>query len=153
MAASSTRCTKKVKLNRNEPCWYRILAAQLRLRLERSPAFRREDFIVSDANVEAVRTLDAWPHWPGGALALTGPAGSGKTHLARAWAERSGAIAPGAEDAFDPSRFEGVPVLLEDVDQADHGETLFHLINIAVRGDVDEVEQCLPVIPLIYVLQ
>ena len=81
-----------------------------------------------------MRTVDAWPHWPGGALALTGPAGSGKTHLARAWAERSKAIIPGADDAFDPSRFEGVPVLLEDVDRWDRGETLFHLMNIAARG-------------------
>ena len=96
--------------------------------------FRREDFIVSGANTEAVRTVDAWPHWPGGALALTGPPGSGKTHLAQAWADRSGAVSLAPEDEFDPSHVEGRPVLLEDVDRWDRGETLFHLMNIAARG-------------------
>lgn len=49
-------------------------------------------FIVADANRAAITLLEHWQAWPGGALALVGAQGSGKTHLARLWAERSGAV-------------------------------------------------------------
>ncbi|MGE3302475.1 MAG: DnaA/Hda family protein [Hyphomonadaceae bacterium] len=48
-------------------------------------------FIVSDSNRAAVALLEQWRAWPGGALALTGPAGAGKTRLARLWAGEAGA--------------------------------------------------------------
>lgn len=78
-----------------------------------------------------MRALDAWPRWHGGTLALAGPAGSGKTHLASIWAERAGAarIGPGASLA-DLGAVPNQPILLEDADRAD-GDTLFHLINRA----------------------
>ena len=103
---------------------------QLRLELRRHPRHERADFIVSDANAEAVAAVDAWPSWPGGALALIGPEGAGKTHLARAWAVRSGAT------ILEPGRF-GIadlphgPILLEDADVEAAGEMMFHLINRA----------------------
>src|SRR5205809_5405273 len=50
------------------------------------PTFAREDFVVGDGNREALAWLDRWPDWPAPALALSGPAGSGKTHLGRIWA-------------------------------------------------------------------
>src|SRR5687768_8003816 len=67
------------------------LARQLRLVLDRAPSHARADFIVTAANAEGVRRLDAWPDWHGRALTLVGPEGAGKTHLARAWAEQVGA--------------------------------------------------------------
>jgi hypothetical protein len=53
------------------------------------PTYAREDFVVADGNREALAWLDRWPDWPAPALALSGPAGSGKTHLARLWAARA----------------------------------------------------------------
>jgi len=53
----------------------------------------REDFIVAPGNREAVAFVDAYPEWPAPAAALTGPAGSGKSHLAAAWAKRANARA------------------------------------------------------------
>ena len=107
------------------------MARQLRLKLERETSWRREDFIVSPVNADAVRVLDAWPNWHGGCLALVGPAGVGKTHLARTWAEAAGAT---LIDARDPETTSGA-LLIEDVDHGIDSEALFHLINRAGEPD------------------
>lgn len=54
---------------------------------ERSP----DTLVVAEANRDAARLLTEWRNWPNGALALTGPKGAGKTHLALAWALEAGA--------------------------------------------------------------
>ena len=65
---------------------------QLVLPLEIRPALGREDFIVAPANREAVAFIDAFPNWPTSVAALYGPEGSGKSHLAGAWAMRANAV-------------------------------------------------------------
>jgi chromosomal replication initiation ATPase DnaA len=101
--------------------------------LEEGPNFSRSAFVVSPSNASAVEVLDAWPAWLGGALALVGPPGSGKSHLAAAWAATSNATVVSADvEAEDLAALQG-PVLLEDADRVAHGEALFHLINIAAR--------------------
>ena len=100
-------------------------AKQLSLGLARPPVYTRAAFVASAANAAALAAVEAWPAWPGGALALIGPEGCGKTHLATVWAERAGAV------RHDPAgTAPGRPVLVEDADTLD-GETLFHLINRA----------------------
>ena len=106
---------------------------QLRLGLKRPSSFARADFVFSATNREAIDALDAWPAWHGGCLALIGPEGAGKTHLARDWAARTGALILDVRQA-DLADAHGRPVLVEDADQAD-AETLFHLINMAGAGD------------------
>jgi chromosomal replication initiation ATPase DnaA len=106
---------------------------QLRLALDRAPSYRREDFVISAGNAAAAAAVDAWPAWPGGRLALIGPEGSGKTHLARAWAARSGAAILG-DGEVDVSTLRGRPLLVEDADRRPADETLFHLINMADGG-------------------
>ena len=105
---------------------------QLRLELRRRVPQTRETFVVGPSNADALSQLDAWPAWRGGALALVGPAGCGKSHLAGVWAARAQAleldrIAPDLRGAA------GRPVLVEDADQAVDDEALFHLINLAAR--------------------
>jgi len=106
---------------------------QLRLPLERSDA--SGPLVVSASNAEAARVLEGWPDGVGSVLALHGPAGSGKSRLAAAWAERVGAMAlHGSEAALiDPRELEGRPVLLDRAPEADD-ESLFHLINLAPAG-------------------
>ena len=89
-------------------------------------------FLRSECNQSAAFILDRWPDDAGKVMALCGPAGCGKSHLARLWAERVGAVAlVGAEAAMaDPLELEGRPVLLDIAQDADD-ETLFHLINLA----------------------
>ncbi len=93
----------------------------------------REDFVVSPANAEAVRAVDSWPDWRGGCLALIGPEGVGKSHLAHAWACRAGAETLAAAGSLDLAALSGRPVLFEDADrdQPNRDEALFHLINMA----------------------
>jgi chromosomal replication initiation ATPase DnaA len=110
------------------------MGRQLRLELRRPASWRREAFIVTPANASAVRALDAWPNWPGGRLALIGPEGCGKTHLARAWARTARARVLSAGDideTLDLASLQGRPVLIEDADRGAADEALFHLINMA----------------------
>ena len=71
-------------------------------------------------------------------VVLCGPKGAGKTHLARAWAERSGAIALNPEDlGSDPNPSpEQLTFLIEDIGGEPFDETaLFHLANsVRQRG-------------------
>ena len=108
------------------------MGRQLRLNLEHAPTFRREDFITSSSNAEATAAVDAWPNWLGGALTLVGPEGSGKTHLAAAWAEAHGGLflENVAAQLVPFSELGGQPVVVDDADKVDD-ETMFHLINLA----------------------
>ena len=109
---------------------------QLRLDLSRPAAYRPDAFVISPANANAVDlVLGGWRGWPSGAAALVGPEGSGKTHLARSWADRTGAVAfdPSVQGAVLDAAAASSPVVLEDADRLEDSETLFHLINIAGR--------------------
>lgn len=110
----------------------RPLREQLRLPLTRDVPAGAADFVRSDCNAYAFDALAAWPDSAGQVMAICGPAGCGKSHLAALWAERVGAIPlNGAEAVFaDPLELEGRPVLLDIAQDADD-ETLFHLINLA----------------------
>lgn len=69
-----------------------MIARQLSLDLPHRQALGIHDFYVSDSNREAVAFLDQWPDWPAFALALWGPPGCGKTHLACVWQKKTQAI-------------------------------------------------------------
>ncbi len=104
---------------------------QLLLPLPLRSARGRDDFFVAKCNALAVQQLDDWQNWPHGKLALIGPAGSGKTHLAHVWAAQSGAeiIEATAIDAQTDAR----AVVVEGADKiagnAAAQEQLFHLHN------------------------
>lgn len=106
------------------------MARQLRLRLQRPPSYRRSEFAIGPSNAAAVEAVDRWPAWPGGALALVGAEGVGKTHLAQTWRERAAAVEL-ASTSGDTR--ECGPVLIEDLDQGFDEEFLFHRINMAAQ--------------------
>lgn len=109
------------------------MAKQLRLGLRRPALHTHEAFVPGASNAQALAAIDAWPGWPGGVLALVGPEGCGKTHLANAWAARARAAVMDRQ-APDVSGAAGRAVLVEDVDRGVDAEALFHLINQAARN-------------------
>ena len=108
------------------------MARQLRLRLERERLASLDEFARGASNADAAAAVEAWPAWRGGCLAIVGPQGAGKSHLARAWAAAAGAMVI-EPDLADVTVAAGRPVLLEDADRGVSSEALFHLINLAGR--------------------
>jgi chromosomal replication initiation ATPase DnaA len=108
------------------------MTQQLRLQLGHKISFARDDFVVGATNQDAFSAVSVASTWHGNAIALSGPAGVGKSHLAKAWAQDRAAVildrlAPDIDLAF------GRPALIEDIDQGFDAEALFHLINMSPR--------------------
>jgi len=95
--------------------------------------FGRVDFLVSDGNRAALDLIERWPDWPARALVLYGPAGSGKTHLAHLWCERSGAtlIAGDAAALGEPAALPSA-VAVDDAERAAE-RALLHLYNLCLE--------------------
>jgi len=90
-----------------------------------------DDFFVSEANAQAFSMLATPDTWPEKKLALIGPKGSGKSHLARVFQAQSDALLIAA-NAFAPDFKTDIPtVIVEDMEMLPTGseEALFHLHN------------------------
>lgn len=110
---------------------------QLAFDLPSTEAMTRADFFVAPSNALALQVVEDWRNWPGRKLLLIGPEGSGKTHLARVWAEMAGAlILPAAAlRTLDPADLAATPVAVEDADRLEGAEAeLFHLHNLVTQG-------------------
>ena len=106
---------------------------QLALGLGHPPALSRADFVPGACNREALAAIDAWQDWHSGCLLLTGPQGSGKTHLVKIWTEQNGGGAIAADQLGDDgiALDEGGVLAVEDIDRTGGENALFHLLNLA----------------------
>ena len=113
--------------------------SQIPLDLEypRRRAFGRGDFVISDANADAVAMLDAWQSWPEGRLCLVGDRGAGKTHLATVWVQEVGAELYDADALADLDAVEIAEhpcVVIENASaiagKSEQEQALFHLLNL-----------------------
>lgn len=108
---------------------------QLILDLPHRAALGVEDFLVSTANHAAVELIDRWPDWPSHAVVISGPSGTGKSHLVNVWRSRSGAAVVAADDVSDATvavLVEHRALAVEDVAAGVGDErVLFHLLNTA----------------------
>jgi len=102
---------------------------QIPIPFEHRPALERDDYLVTPANAEAVAWIDRWPDWPGPLLAVWGPEGCGKSHLAQVFLARTGGRLLTAPDAGAVET--GSAYVIEDLDRTGSldEEALFHLFN------------------------
>jgi len=112
-----------------------VAPRQLVLALDHAESFAREDFLAGPSNAAALALIERWPDWPDRVMALIGPEGAGKTHLASIWAQAAGARVLAAKllpDIDLPAAFATGALVVEDLAFAGLDErALFHLINFA----------------------
>ncbi|MGH6676686.1 MAG: chromosomal replication initiator DnaA [Xanthobacteraceae bacterium] len=106
---------------------------QLALALDHAESYAREDFLPGSGNEVALQLIESWPDWPASAVALIGPEGSGKSHLASIWAAASGARVISGRALNQNGLLAALAtgaLVVEEVAAADE-RALFHLINLA----------------------
>jgi chromosomal replication initiation ATPase DnaA len=112
-----------------------VAPRQLLLALDHAVSFAREDFLRGPSNVTALNLIERWPDWPDRIVALVGPQGSGKSHLAAIWAEATGARVLSAKllpQTELSSALATGALVLEDLEFAGLDErALFHFLNFA----------------------
>ena len=112
---------------------------QLVLALDHAVSLAREDFLPGPSNAAALVLIERWPDWPAKAMALVGPQGSGKSHLAAIWAKAAGARVLAAKflsEADLPAAFATGALVVEDLEPTGLDErALFHLLNLAREQD------------------
>lgn len=112
-------------------------AHQLPLDLPHADSRTWDDFLPGPASADALALIGAWPHWPARSVALVGPEGSGKSHLAALFAQTSGASVVEAH-ALDiervPSLLSSGALVVENLGEGDVPEAaFFHLLNLVAE--------------------
>ena len=94
---------------------------QLTLDLDHAESYARDDFLGGPSNAAALTLIDSWPDWPNQIVALVGPEGAGKSHLASIWAAQAGArcvAARALSDADVPAALATGALVVEDAAEA-----------------------------------
>jgi chromosomal replication initiation ATPase DnaA len=111
------------------------MGSQLAFDLDPAENFSHDDFIRGAANAAALDLVESWPGWPARTVAIVGPEGSGKSHLAAIWAAAAGARRLASRALDEPA----VPAALATgalalecgvVDGNLDERALFHLLNL-----------------------
>ena len=114
---------------------------QLAFDLPSRPALGRSDFFISDCNSIAVKLMEDWSSWPNRQHILSGPAGSGKTHLALVWAKSLSANVINISDFIniDLPKVTSASLVIEDIDEQPASpeleNNLFHLFNMLLANN------------------
>jgi len=111
---------------------------QLALALPHAESFARDDFLTGTSNADALATIERWPDWADRVLALTGPEGAGKSHLAAIWAEKAGARRVSARALGETDLLGSLAtgaLVVEDASAELDERALFHLLNLVREED------------------
>ena len=115
-----------------------IMPRQLALALPHAENFAREDFLSGPPNEAALGLIERWPDWPDRALAIVGPEGAGKSHLAAIWADIAGARRVSARVIGEtnlPGALATGALVIEDASSDLDERALFHLLNLMRQQD------------------
>lgn len=124
-----------------------MASAQIPLDLSLRPDYRGAKFVDAPSNAEARAALAASGKWSNRALALVGPKGCGKTHLGHLWAAQTGAICLAPDDDMAGlATWRGRALWLDDAGRASE-PLLFALINMGMRGEVENLLLCADTAP------
>ena len=117
-------------------------AQQLPLELPHRPALGKEDFLIANCNLEAVKLIDSWPDWSFFTACIYGSEGCGKTRLANVFSNRVSLLTnyPYKLPCVKASalRFESVHelfrqnpcLIVEELSPDINEEAMFHLYNL-----------------------
>jgi chromosomal replication initiation ATPase DnaA len=111
---------------------------QLALALPHAENFSQEDFLAGASNANALSLVERWPDWPDRALAIVGPEGAGKSHLAAIWADITGARRVSArvlDEINLPAALATGALVIEDAAEGLDERALFHLLNLMRQQD------------------
>ncbi len=110
------------------------LPRQLALPLPAAAPFEAEPVLADESNAEALAWLARPEAWPGGRLALHGPAATGKSLMLRGLAARRGwPVLLGPALRGLPDLPPGPGLALDDADCMAEEAALFHLLNLCAE--------------------
>jgi chromosomal replication initiation ATPase DnaA len=111
---------------------------QLAFELDPRENFAREDFLRGPGNAAALDLVESWPSWPARTIALVGPEGSGKSHLAAIWAGAAGGrrlASRALVEATVPAALATGALVIERTGAGEPGDpderAMFHVLNLA----------------------
>ena len=111
------------------------MAEQLSLDLPTRPSVERGDYYVSDANAAVLAAIDNHESWPNLRLAVVGPEGSGKSHLAGVFvADVGGRVVNAADVSGDIPDLAVGPIAIDNADQVRDETAFFHLLNMTAAN-------------------
>ncbi|TAH32842.1 MAG: hypothetical protein EYC62_08915 [Alphaproteobacteria bacterium] len=115
-----------------------MASRQISFEWPHSVSMRRNNFAVNPSNQTALQWIESWPHWGSYASVIYGPKGSGKTHLAHIWAEKSQGVfldSKLAEADFMAVAQKFKCLVIDDADQFTNQQLLFHTLNSAKNNN------------------
>jgi chromosomal replication initiation ATPase DnaA len=114
-----------------------VKARQLPLELGHQVRFEAEDFLIAPSNERAHGAITAWPDWPAATLVLTGPTGSGKSHLAAIWAAKAKAatldVARLTPETAEDFANRAQALLIDPLALPVNEKGLLHLVNLVAE--------------------
>jgi chromosomal replication initiation ATPase DnaA len=89
-----------------------------------------DDYIISNANINAFSLINKWPDWDSNILLIYGPKSCGKTHLTKIWAKRAGAIYISPNDIYSNKYDLSKNYVLDDIESVGDEPALLHFYNM-----------------------
>ena len=104
---------------------------QQAIKFEFREAKNRENYIVGDSNINAIKWIDKYPHWKSSGLIIEGPKSSGKSHLVKVWQIKSNCNIFESEKVNNEeiNANDNKNLAIENLENIKNYEFFLHLIN------------------------